>query len=420
MIVMLHDTPFKANHVGAALHVRKLVAEAEKWAASVEADYSNAVAAGDHALQAALQAQLLVDPRSHLRSVVAAARKMPFGRRPALDHCPSIAEGINIGEQLDEAVKIRPEPKKSGGFRVVQDFGPRHRTQQDVIARVLGPHFKPRPWQYGHRGVQHAIRAVKDLMAEGFAYGAKLDIRDFFSSFELELLAPELPLPWQVAEHAVVGRHHKVELSNKGNGHQPLSLTALQMTDLIYQARRGLPTGSGSSPIVAGVMMSRLPWATTVSQKLVNYVDDFLLLAESLAAREEGIKMLMDAAAQLPGGQFDLKLVAKYHVDKGIDFLGHQFTRNADGAVKTSVGIRGWNGLDNRIVELDFNANASYSMQLKRLAQMLAYLRGWGRAFSACDDMKNIYSFWFEEISAMAKASGITMAEVEKAMEAWM
>ena len=41
------------------------------------------------------------------------------------------------------------------------------------------------------------------MVGAGYVYAARLDIKDFFGSFHLEKLAPELPLPYEVVEHAV-------------------------------------------------------------------------------------------------------------------------------------------------------------------------------------------------------------------------
>ena len=52
-------------------------------------------------------------------------------------------------------------------------------------------------------------------MNEGKVHVARLDIKEFYPSFVVEKLVTELPLPKEVVEHVVVGRHFEVVMDQE-------------------------------------------------------------------------------------------------------------------------------------------------------------------------------------------------------------
>src|SRR3546814_4749751 len=93
---------------------------------------------------------------------------------------------------------------------MIHDHGLYHRTSQNLVKRCLSPFFEPRPVQYTHRGVQAAIAEIKALLVDGYVYAGQFDINEFYSSFDPVQLPTELPLPKELADHAVLARHMKV------------------------------------------------------------------------------------------------------------------------------------------------------------------------------------------------------------------
>src|SRR3546814_10287185 len=71
---------------------------------------------------------------------------------------------------------------------------------------------------------------------------------------------------------------------------------------LLCAARLGIPQGSACSPIVSDYCMSRIPWSPSSGIALVNYADDFFLLATSIPLLAAGGDMLIDAVSEIPGG----------------------------------------------------------------------------------------------------------------------
>ncbi|MGO9772819.1 MAG: hypothetical protein ACLPSW_25375 [Roseiarcus sp.] len=382
--------------------------------------YANCVVNNDALVWAFLQKQLLKRREAALASIIHAARKLPLKYRPTLDECLSLAP--TLGAPSDEIVYVRPEPKKSGGFRAICRFGPINRAKHDLVARAMAPHFKPREFQHSKKGIQFAIAKAKEFGASGFVYAARLDIGDFFGSFELEKLASVLPLPKEVVEYAVMGQHLKLAVSNKGHGFQPLSLTAPLQVHLLHIASRGIPTGAASSAIIALFIVSLLAWSTSAATKLLNWADDFLIFALTPEDLEKEIEKLVSAVAELPGGHFNLKLLQKGPLSKGITFLGHDL-RLVNGVVRTRVAPHAWEGIVKRLNELDTHPalmpfagkKTDPKKSLALLAKMLAYAKSWRQAFSQCDDAADVFEFLVGNIEERATKLGFTMKQVENA-----
>ncbi len=389
--------------------------------------YANCVANDDGKVWPTLQKLLLKRREAALISVIRAGRKLPFKYRPTLNQCLSLAANTKLGKSTDELVHVRGEPKKSGDLRAICRFGIEHRATQDLVVRAMAAHFKPREFQYSGKGIQSAIAKAKEFIASGHVYGARLDIGDFFGSFDLEKLAPVLPLPKEVVEHAVIGQHLKLAVSNKGHGHQPLSLAAPLQVHLLCIARRGIPTGAASSAIIALFIVSLLAWSPSATTKLINWADDFLLLALTSEDLEMEIAKLVSAVAELPGGHFKLKLLQKGPLSKGIRFLGHDI-QLVDGVVQTEVAQHAWEGIVKRLNELDTHPALMHladkktdpKKSLALLARILAYARGWHQAFSQCDNAAEIFAFLIATIEERATGLGFTMAQVENAIDAGM
>jgi hypothetical protein len=124
---------------------------------------------------------------------------------------------------------------------MIHNPGPLHRTAGNAVIRVLSQYFAPRPFQYTQTGVHAAIREAKKAIQAGHVHIARLDIKDFYLNFSVEALINELPLPKEVVEHVVSGRHLAVVM-DKGNGHgETMSLSPIHMMDCFTRPAWELP-----------------------------------------------------------------------------------------------------------------------------------------------------------------------------------
>src|SRR3546814_4734910 len=95
---------------------------------------------------------------------------------------------------------------------------------------------------------------------------------------------------------------------------------------LLFAARLGIPQGSACSPIVSDYCMSRIPWSPSSGIALVNYADDFFLLATSIPLLAAGGDMLIDAVSEIPGGTFKLQQLSEGSVHDGLAFRAEEHT----------------------------------------------------------------------------------------------
>ena len=146
----------------------------------------------------------------------------------------------------------------------------------------------------------------------------------------------------------------QVWLKNKTNGYriihnhglkhrtaQDLSISPYHI--LHQEARLGIPQGSACSSIIGAYCTSRLPWVAKVDVAMLNYADDYLLLAKSSNARAKAIDELTEAVGNLPGGTFKFSHKHESTAVYGITFLGHVL-QVVDGKL-TAWPCDGGNGL---------------------------------------------------------------------------
>jgi len=374
---------------------------------------------GQAPLEAKSLAQaILTSKQVALASAVRTNKRLRPARRATLDRCFAVTANLELEGPVPEPATIHVVPKSSG-FRIVHEFKLKHRTLQDMARRVIECHFVPRPWQYTHRGVHKAIAKAKQQLQTGHVCFATLDIVEHFASFEASKLVNELPIPQGWVEFVVSGRHLAA-----GGLVGPLPVPS---DVLLHQARRGIPLGSICSPIVAAYCMSRLSW--TRSAGLLNYADNFLLLAETQGQLESGIGQLFDAVAKLPGGKFQLKLVSQGHASKSFVFLGHELTYlGKNVSVKPSECAFQWLLSEPEKLEVLLSkygyllSHQNKQKALELLAHMTAYATGWFAAFRACDEkiLQELKALVFSEIDEHAKKLGFTSKQISEAIQPGM
>jgi hypothetical protein len=112
-------------------------------------------------------ASVLFAESSILHSAIRANKKLKPHRRATLNRCLGLPGTLNLAAHINEPVRMFPREKKGGSLGVILEFGIKHRTAHDIVARIMSRHLKPRPFQYGQRGVHRAIAEVKKRVAAG-------------------------------------------------------------------------------------------------------------------------------------------------------------------------------------------------------------------------------------------------------------
>ena len=119
-------------------------------------------------------------------------------------------------------------------------------------------------------------------------------------------------------------------------GCRPLGVT---IADFMAQARQGIPQGSAVSPLVAEVVLAPVFTALPDGVRVINYADNFLILAPSEAETCSIIDALRSACKSLPAGPLRLAAKEPQPSSEEFDFLGYSL-RVQEG----SASIRPSNG----------------------------------------------------------------------------
>lgn len=426
-----HKSALAAPHIhsaGTTKHDAELLAAIQFTKQQVTA-LRLAMAQKDAAAEAALVDALLRHPKPLFVSAVRANARLKPHRRLSISGCLAMAETLDFTQPLPEAVPVRPHPKKSGGHRMIHDHGLMHRTAQDAINRVLGEYLKPRSFQFTRKGAHAAIHHARALIAAGYVHLARLDIKDFYANFSADALIEGLPLPKDVAAHAVIGRHMKVciDKGSKTRGHLSGHYASLAQS-LLPLARQGIPTGSSTSTIVSMMAISHLAWSPIEGVAIINYADDFLVLAMDQARLVDGVKALIASVAKLPDGHFTLLLKEQGAVAKGLRFLGHRFYIKDDmlRVAPSDASLEKMHADLNQI-ELQLQPHLAkpwkkdHVQALRHAATYYARVQGYRAAFSACTELDTRWlAGMFYGLDDTLKSLGISPDQAKAAVEPWM
>jgi hypothetical protein len=165
-------------------------------------------------------------------------------------------------------------------------------------------------------------------------------------------------------------------------------------TDVLAEARQGLPQGSTASCIVSEVLLSTPLNALPEFSVASNYVDNTLLMAKTEDELNKTIEAFGSALKAHPVGSFKLKIQSYCAPGDSIEFLGHSFA-----LVKTGITISPAN-------ENKQKFHGQFARGLKRMALpkltpfqrrrefhgLKSYVSSWCSNFTNCDGMKNFRS----------------------------
>ncbi len=357
-----------------------------------------------------------------------------IGQRLTLKQSYKLAEEFKPHKPLEEKVRVYGKNKSSGGQRPICVFGHEHRLGQNMIKKLLKERFKPRVWQYTHRGPAAAIKFIRSLNPTAELCVRKLDIKDFYGSFEETNLVSFLnEMPDDVVRHII--------LSNDN------ALTTMDGSSLLGKlsqlASRGVAQGSTLSPLIGELAVSQLDWEGISEVQMLNYADDFLLIAPDIETLDEATKALTSAVAALPGGHFSL--LEKDMPDiasststfgAGAVFLGYYLTVDQEGMLNvlpcnaaterfreikwemTRRIEKSITQLKPKSIEKDGDEEVAYFM-LKaagRISELYHYVKAWEGAFKETDPilLDSIVVPEFEKVGEFSAEIGMAMSEVIK------
>lgn len=260
--------------------------------------------------------RLLRDRRVHLACAYDAIRRSLGLRDATPESVRSLAASFNAFAPIHEKIATRDIDKGSGRRRV-QDFGPRRRMHQALVADILRSLHPPLQTQtLFNGGMPAALRAVATAYSDGgFTHGVEVDIVDFYGSVAKAPLAGLLrPLPDSVVDNVVW------DLAMREDA--PVAAAATTCVPPTSSPPTGLSLGSGTSPIVGERIVAELLAAARLPDT-ITYADNLFVMGRSEAEVRSRLDAIRNSAALLDVGELELREShnVRYDLARGFTFL---------------------------------------------------------------------------------------------------
>ncbi|WP_244673177.1 reverse transcriptase domain-containing protein [Mesorhizobium sp. 131-2-1] len=362
------------------------------------------------------QAAYLGSTLVRLDALIRAAKRLDYDEKLEVPQYEQIASQLKLYQPISEPVRVYLKKKSGNGYRYFCHFGVRHQAAQALVADMINAQFQAKPFQYNTRGqgVAEAVKKIRQLYATGNGHFVRLDIKSFFDSFDHKATMQALPIAKDVTEHVALGKHYQLHGQKLSKEETPLQETLNQYISLI--AEHGLPQGSACSPAIANFFVSKIEPKLPKGARFLNYVDDFLILAQSPERAQKAKNALTSSIEEMSVGKFELLEKSSGSLHSEVEFLGHVFIGQPDGTFKVAVSpanvhkIMAWTAKEYESVTDKFKADQGkdwVSLNAMSAAVRFAHhIMSWLSTFSQADDVGKHQKELFERIATFALATG--------------
>jgi hypothetical protein len=340
---------------------------------------------------------------------------------------PSIAAGLDpwVGTTEEVRVNMIPKDPDSGNYRLTMDFGPENRALQYLLLRLLREIADLHPHQFGtgNGGMHAAIKHVAQAMKDGYLWAVEIDVVTCFASFGGNGVADLLlPLPKEVTERVLLSRnlnlvpgnlwdlfgeepggvHHGPHVVPHSTPHfGPAGGLAIIGTQVLAEARQGIPQGSAASPVLAEMLLSLPLKQLPQMGKVFGYFDNFLVMAKSEDDAVSMAKALGCALQAHPAGPLRPKIRGRFRPGDPIDFLGHRLTMH-QGTVLIEPSPPNRQEFEAKMkTELSClnRKPLSPASRARKIRELGTYVRSWTAAFKLWPQAEIRRKHWLAKIS---------------------
>lgn len=265
----------------------------------------------------ALARKLLRDRGLHLVYAYHTIRKMGQLLTATSASITELAASCNAFVPVRGERVVTREVRKGSGQRFVQDFGPRRRMHQALVADILRHLHPPRRNQtLFNGGMPTAQEAVATAYQQGgMTHGVEVDFVGFYGSIHPGRLAEYLrPLPTSVVECVVWDTPMRDDPS--------LHAVVGDLPAPTSSSPTGLSLGSATSPIVGELIVNKLLGLAN-EPDTITYADNLFVMGRSEQEVNARINRIRGSIASLDVGALELRVGSSHRHDltKPFEFL---------------------------------------------------------------------------------------------------
>ncbi len=250
-----------------------------------------------------------------------------------------MANDLQIDHETGEQVHLFPMVKSNGyDIRPMHSYGQKERARQIMVAKVLAITHNTDERQYaGKGGRDAACQEAHDRIEQGYKFAVEVDIKNFYPSIDRDHLKKILGVDGKLIEGIVLSMDADVRPKEDSPLYRSHSVPG--PWSLFMDARRGLPQGASSSPIVAEIVVAEIMSSVPKGMLIINFADNFLVMGHTRREVEDALMTLSNAIKRSPAGYFEVKKKSVRRIVDGFDFLGYRF-RSERGRPKVSAASK--------------------------------------------------------------------------------
>jgi hypothetical protein len=285
----------------------------------------------------------------------------------------NVASSASPWHPSEEFVRVLAMRKSSGaGERVVHAYGIRNRASQIMVRDALRPFVVIDERLFLNRGRDAAVQTAVEMIREHlWRWVIHLDIKEFYPTIDKGSLASILPIAERIANVVITSEHVRHQYT------YPRCLHGLSTRLHATTARRGLPQGAITSPLVADALLTYLFKSLPNDFPMVGYGDNLLVGGRTEKEMNANMRTLESALGAGSCGQFALaSKEGRRRVDWGFEFLGYviKFDRDREYIKPTKKNWRKF-----QLRSLVMSGKSGGVRQQRRLTR---YVKAWRSSFA--------------------------------------
>lgn len=361
----------KANALLGSAFAAQIRGHAEAYSAGLQR-LGAASEAGDQRLVRKEQTRILNSYSARFVCLVRSAAKED-GFTP--ETISKAAQALSPWHDCGEPIRAWPEPKSSGeGWRPMCSFGPKRRALQRLCGDIITARHGTEPVDFLRkgRGCDVASDHINHLIEKkGYKFFVLADVKDFYRSVQHESLREALGLPAAVMNSCVL-------IGPDAHFSYGSLLPCLPIEVFDGAVRQGLPQGSRTSTIIAGLLLGPVLREEIPSEdRIVVHGDDIAVAARDEMEAKALKEALPGMLASHPAGPFQLKHCDVHYVGDGFDFLKYRHRRDPfTGRVHRRPARKSYWRYTQRVIKI-----ASSEPLVEGRKSLARYGKSWVKAF---------------------------------------